>query len=77
MAKWQTQREWAEALDVGDKLMTNYPDVQHGYRDATVENVVLDAFCQSGILIKLKEFPDELDLFWIRKKYKEDEQGEE
>ena len=71
-------KEWAKTLKPGDKVKTTYlTNLESAARlkglaafdeypkTATVEYVLLNASCQSGILIKLKEYQSPLDLFWV------------
>ena len=65
MNKHQAKRKWVAELNPGDKVRTNYPDVFQGYREVTIEAIVTNP--ASGLKVKLKEIPSEIDLFWITK----------
>lgn len=64
---FQTKIEWAKTLNVGDKVMTDYPNVQQGLREATIEDIVFGDFCQSGVMVKLNELDRAIDLSWVEK----------
>ncbi len=72
----KTKKQWAETFGAGDKVLTSYPDAQKGYREATIESITFGAVSQSGVLVKLKEVPEELDLFWIAPNYSQLESAE-
>jgi hypothetical protein len=68
---FQTKIEWARTLKIGDKVMTDFPDVRQGLREATIEDIVFGASCQTGVMVKLKEQDRAIDLSWIEKHWKE------
>ncbi len=54
-----------KTLTIGNVVLTNYPYAGGDFKKATIESVEFGAFSQSGILVKLKEYQEPLDLFWI------------
>lgn len=69
--------DWAKSLKPGDKVLSSYiTDLEltavflglsshPKEREVTVEYVVENTCSESGVMVKLKEFARQLDIFWI------------
>lgn len=69
---WTTKAEWAQSLQAGDVVLTDYPPLKilegrklpvRELKMATVQYIFTQAGTQSGTCVKLKEFPCELDIY--------------